>query len=112
MGSYPGRDKRYSDLQKSSRRTLGSTKPTVLSVQAPFRGVRRTRREVDHSPPSDAVPLLYLGALVAPTGSTVPVVNVVVCTKPAVLLIPTDQAVTPRALLRTESQQFGFVPGL
>jgi hypothetical protein len=92
MDSYPGKDSRYSDLQKSSRRTLGSIKPAVLSVQAPFRGVRRTGCEVDNSPQSGAeIGSEWNCASTPPRRSTVPVVNFVVCTKPAVLLIPTKQ---------------------
>ena len=113
MGSYSGRDKRYSDLQKTSRRSLRSIKPAVLSVQAPFRGLRRTGREVDHSLLSGAeISIEWSCASSAPSrlrgadSSAVPVGNVVVCSACS------DTAVRPLALVRTESQQFGFLTGL
>ena len=117
MGSCPDGGKRYSDLHKTSRRTLGSIKPAVPSVRAPFRGVRRTGREVDHSPLSGAEISCEWSCASTPPRRLrgADRVNCTCCPRcglyTASSSVYSDEALMPRALLRTESQQFGFVTG-
>ena len=95
MGSCPSRDKRYSDLQKkTSRRTL-EFHQTRRSVGA---GVRRTGREVAHSPVAGSeISRVWSYASCPPVRlsnadrSAVPVVRPVACIKRTVLFVQTKQ---------------------